>query len=201
MHFNTIATSAILATAASAAAVLPRQAPVPEPIAPNSVFELVALRSASDVHFTWVSAADNRLWLKLADQKASCDKTSDGKAQFRLIDGDLLLYSTSYSQQQIWVDASGMGQGITGYTTGVQPMPSRYSQRGPFVFDQYNNLSLNNTAGFLACPMPDGVYRLWTNVGVAKPAGSEGCLPVSLRASPVSEPNNCLYSDAPAPSS
>lgn len=200
MHFNTIATSAILATAASAAAVLPRQAPVPEPVAPNTAFELIALRSASPVHFQYVNAADNRLWLKLADQKAACDKPSDGKAQFRLIDNELYLYRTSYSQQQIWVDASGMGQGITGYTTGVQPLPSRNGQRGPFVLDQYNTLTLNNTGGFLACPESDGAYRLWTNAGVAKPAGSEGCLSVSLRAVPVSVPNGCLYTDAPVPS-
>ncbi|KAL8381532.1 hypothetical protein RB595_005687 [Gaeumannomyces hyphopodioides] len=195
MHFNTIAASAVLATA-SAAAVLPRQAPVPEPVAPNTAFQLLSLHSGSDVHFQYVSAANNSLWLKLADQKAACDKTSDGLAQFRLVDDGLFLYRTSYSQQQIWTDRSGMGQGITGYTTGVQPVPSRNGERGPFVLDQYNTLTLNGTS-FLACPETDGAYRLWTGAGASEPAGSKGCLGVSLRAVPVSQPNGCLYTDAP----
>lgn len=197
MRFSTISASAILATVASAAAV----EPAPQPITSETVFELLSLRSASDVHFRWVNAVEDRLWLhREAETGAGCDRPTDGNAQFRLIDGNLFLYSTSYPQQQMWCDRSGMGQGITGYTTGVQPLPSRNGERGPWVVDGNNTLTMQFSNGFYACPQ-DKFYRIWTDSGVTSPGQSEGCLFVTLRAVPVSQPNSCLYSSAPVPPS
>ncbi|KLU81179.1 hypothetical protein MAPG_00273 [Magnaporthiopsis poae ATCC 64411] len=99
----------------------------------------------------------------------------------------------------MWSDRSGMGQGITGYTTGVQPLPSRYAQRGPWVVDGNNTLTMESSSGFYACP-EGKFYRLWVDSGVANPGQSKDCLFVSLRAVPVTQPNSCLYS-APQPPS
>lgn len=223
MQFLTLAASALSLLApitASAAAVAPRQAPKPEPLGPNERFELVALRSGSPVHFTWVQAANSRLYLKLPAQNASCDAgQDDNRAKFYVNSQDRGLYLASRNPppQQIWTIRSWMGmflslftiirrrltttttktgQGVTGYTTGVEPLP-RNGERGPFVFDEYNNLSLNGTSGFLACPGgPDGAYTIWTPAGLDKPAGIDGCLGVSLRASPFPNAPNCLYTQA-----
>lgn len=197
MRFSAVSASAILAAVASAAPV----EPAPQPITSETVFELLSQSPNHDAHLGRVNAVENGLWLhRGAETGAGCDRPTDGNAQFRLIDGNLFLYSTSYRQQQMWCDRSGMGQGVTGYTTGVQPVPSRNAERGPWVVDGNNTLTMKFSSGFYACP-EDKFYRLWTDSGVTNPGNGEGCLFVSLRAVPVSQPNSCLYSDRVPPSS
>lgn len=75
-------------------------------------FGIMALRSASPIHFAQAGAAQNSLFLHLPEQNATC--TGDGPdptgAIFSLVDGNLYLYAEPELNQQIFVDRSGMGE-------------------------------------------------------------------------------------------
>ncbi|KAI0376769.1 cell wall protein PhiA [Hypomontagnella monticulosa] len=164
------------------------------PLAPSAKFSLMALRSASEVHFASFGAAKSSLFLHLPAQNASCDAGEADYATFYLQDGGLYLYAASATPQQLFADRSGMGQGKLGYTTGAQPAP-RNGERTCFELDEYNDLTLNG-AGFLACPNSiDGAWSVWVATDVAQPAGNEGCLGISVRAVEISEPNGCAYTE------
>ncbi|KAI1472145.1 cell wall protein PhiA [Daldinia caldariorum] len=164
-------------------------------IAPGAKFSLMALRSASEVHFAGFEAAKSSLFLKLPSQNASCDAGPADYATFYLQDdGGLYLYAASATPQQLYVDRSGMGQGKLGYTTGAQPTP-RNGERTSFALDESNDLTFNG-AGFIACPDSiDGAWSVWVSAGVNQPAGNQGCLGISVRAVEVSKPNGCLYTE------
>lgn len=85
--------------------------PAPPPPVETDVeaFGLLALRSASDIHYAQVSAKVNSIFLRLEDQGATCEKESDNAATFYLKDGQLFLYSKDGPTQQIYADRSGMG--------------------------------------------------------------------------------------------
>lgn len=74
----------------------------------NDKFGLIALRSASPVHFASVSADQGNLWLLHTPQNASCDKPTEF-ATFYLQDGAAYLYAASATPQELYVDRSGMG--------------------------------------------------------------------------------------------
>ena len=77
----------------------------------GATFGLMALRSASDVHFAGFNAALSSIFLKLPQPNATCDTESDGSATFKLSeDGELYLYAASATPQQLYVDRSGMGR-------------------------------------------------------------------------------------------
>ncbi|KAF3054863.1 hypothetical protein GL218_07730 [Daldinia childiae] len=178
---------------AGASTALP-QAASGAALAPDATFSLMALRSASEVHFAGFEAAKGSLFLKLPSQNASCDAGPADYATFYLKDGGLYLYAASATPQQLYADRSGMGQGKLGYTTGAQPAP-RNGERTTFALDESNDLTLNG-AGFLACPNSiDGAWSVWVSAGVDQPAGNEGCLGFSARAVEVSNPNGCLYTE------
>ncbi|EGY21456.1 hypothetical protein VD0002_g2909 [Verticillium dahliae] len=191
MHFQILG-AASFAAAASAAALPASSGPLPA----GAKFNLLALRSASPVHFADVSAAQGSLFLNLPSQNATCDGScgnSSGSATFYLNDdGGLYLYSTSATPQQLYADRSGMGQGNLGYTTGAQP-PPRNGERTGWVLDEVGDLTLNG-AGFIACPNSiDGAWSLWVSAGVNQPGGNEGCLSISARATEVKNPDSCVY--------
>ncbi|KAI8959399.1 cell wall protein PhiA [Daldinia sp. FL1419] len=176
-----------------ASSALP-QAASPASLEPNAKFSLMALRSASEVHFASFGAAKSSIFLKLPSQNASCDAGPADYATFYLQDGGLYLYAASATPQQLYVDRSGMGQGKLGYTTGAQP-PPRNGERASFTLDENNDLTFND-AGFIACPNSiDGAWSVWVSAGVSQPAGNEGCLGISVRAVEASEPNGCLYTE------
>ncbi|GJC81691.1 cell wall protein phiA [Colletotrichum liriopes] len=157
-------------------------------------FQLMALRSASPVHFSRFQAAKSSVFLQLPSQNATCDdREADDAATFYLSeDGGLYLYAASATPQQLYADRSGMGQGKLGYTTGAQPAP-RNGERTGFTIDQYGDLTLEG-AGFLACPNSiEGSWSVWVSSGIANPAGNTDCLGVSVRAVEVAEPNSCTY--------
>ncbi|KAH7349807.1 hypothetical protein B0T11DRAFT_321635 [Plectosphaerella cucumerina] len=190
-------TALSLSVFAAAAAASPCYPETPEPSASSGAtagsgkFTIQALRSASDIHFAPFSAAQNSLFLRLPDQKASCDKETNS-ATFYIQDGGLYLYAASATPQQIYVDRSGMGQGKVGYTTGAEPAP-RNGERTGWVIDDAGNLTLDG-AGFLACPGSiDDAWSIWVSAGVEKPAGQEGCLGFSARTVEADEPISCLY--------
>ncbi|KAI1407892.1 cell wall protein PhiA [Hypoxylon sp. FL1857] len=191
MFFKLFATTASLLLGASTA--LPQATPW-APLSPDAKFSLMALRSASEVHFSSVEAAKSSLFLNLPNQNASCDAGPADYATFYLQDGGLYLYAASATPQQLYVDRSGMGQGKLGYTTGAQP-PPRNGERTSFELDENNDLMFNG-AGFLACPDSiDGAWSVWVSAGVDQPGGNEGCLGVSVRAVEAFAPNGCLYTE------
>ncbi|KAI2463891.1 cell wall protein PhiA [Annulohypoxylon bovei var. microspora] len=160
----------------------------------DAKFTLMALRSASDIHFAGFEAAKSSLFLHLPSQDASCDAGAAESATFYLKDGGLYLYAASAAPQQLYADRSGMGQGKLGYTTGAQPAPTN-GERTPFTLDENNDLTLDG-AGFLACPNSiDGAWSVWVSAGVDQPAGNSGCLSFSARAVEAPTPNGCLYTE------
>ncbi|KAL7621756.1 hypothetical protein AAE478_009083 [Parahypoxylon ruwenzoriense] len=189
MFFKTLATAASLFLGVSTA--LPQATPG-GPLAPEAKFSLMALRSASPVHFASFEAAKSSLFLNLPGQNATCDNGPAEYATFYLQDGGLYLYAASATPQQLYADRSGMGQGKLGYTTGAQP-PPRNGERTGFALDENNDLTLGG-AGFLACPNSiEGSWSVWVSAGVSQPGGNEGCLGISVRAVEALEPNSCIY--------
>lgn len=93
---------------AGASTAMPQTAPG-APLSPGATFSLMALRSASEVHFAGFEAAKGSLLLKLPSQNASCDAGPADHATFFLKDGGLYLYAASATPQQLYADRSGMG--------------------------------------------------------------------------------------------
>lgn len=71
-------------------------------------FDIMALRSASPIHFASLSASKGSLFLNLPKQDARCNGENN-RATFYLQGSKLFLYSEGDKAQQIFVDRSGMG--------------------------------------------------------------------------------------------
>lgn len=170
------------------------QTSIPVP-APDDKFGLIAIRSGSEVQNQGITASNGRLSVG-GKQDASCDKPDTNFATFYIdSEGSAFLYAASATPQQLWVDASGMGQGIVGYTTGAQPTP-RNASRGKFAVDIDGHLTFEGISA-QACPTgnADLGYSLWFST-LEKPGYNEGCLPIALRAIKADEPVGCFYSES-----
>ncbi|KAI0205304.1 hypothetical protein F4808DRAFT_280185 [Astrocystis sublimbata] len=168
-------------------------------VRPGEAFNILALRSASPIHFAQTSAALNSIFLNLPAQNATCDDGTKPIEQnyatfFIADDGSLELWRHSATPQWLYVDRSGMGQGKLGYTTGAQPAP-RNGERTKWEIDQYGDLTFNG-AGFIACPDSiDGAWSVWVDAGVVNPGGNKDCLGFSARTVKSAETaNSCDYS-------
>ncbi|KAF4468580.1 cell wall [Fusarium albosuccineum] len=160
----------------------------------STTFEAISLRSASPIHFAGVQAYKSHLMLNVKDQKASCDKKSDNQATFNLIGDELYLYRKSATPQQLWVDRSGMGQGVLQYTTGAQPISKNGEKKG-WGIDKNGNLNFKGEY-FMACPnskKAGGSWTVWLDTGLDKPGFNEGCLGFTARTIKTTTPNSCLY--------
>ncbi|KAF4976034.1 hypothetical protein FZEAL_7252 [Fusarium zealandicum] len=160
----------------------------------STTFEAIALRSASKIHHEPLQAVKNHLALNVAKQGASCDAKSDNNAVFNLVGDELFLFRRSATPQQLYVDRSGMGQGVIGYTTGAQS-PPRNSERKGWKIDKDGNLTFDGD-DFLACPdskKAGGSWRVWANVGIRSPADSKNCQRFSARVLKDTKPNSCEY--------
>ena len=191
MKFSTVATAAVAATMAAASPCSKRD----DKIADGDVFSVMALRSASKIHFAELQAANSGLLLGAAAQNASCGPTNPNYAQFQLNNGSLYLY-TANPPQQYYVDRSGMGQGVIQYTTGAQ-QPGRNSERQGFTINDDGNLVFRDQTaqdiGFQACPGAlGGGYEVWLD-SVINPAGYKDCLGFSARAVKLTDPVKCSY--------
>ncbi|KAH6885018.1 hypothetical protein B0T10DRAFT_539833 [Thelonectria olida] len=129
------------------------------PSSKATYFELLALRSASDIHFSPIQAALNHVFLHLPHQKAACNAN--------LVDGELYLYHKSGARQKLYVDRSGMGQGILGYTTGNEPGPRNDSTKDS--------------------------WSVRISIGLSNPGGNEHCLGFTARTITTRKPNSCKY--------
>ncbi|KAJ1322864.1 hypothetical protein MN608_11713 [Microdochium nivale] len=197
--FSKIFTAATLLTAVSAGCVRPSATSSAAPSVPTTIpaggkFSIMSLRSASPIHFAQTSAQQSRLILSAPSNDAVCAGDNFGAAVFYIKDGGLFLYTADGAPtQRMWVDASGMGQGIMGYSTGDESISARGSITG-FALDESDNLTFNGN-GFLACPgAVSGGWGIWAASGNNQPAGIQGCLGFSARAVAQAEPFTCEYS-------
>ncbi|KAJ4251006.1 hypothetical protein NW762_011656 [Fusarium torreyae] len=202
MQFKTLFTASLLSGLAVAA---PTEEPCTTPTASQAsgsaapkAFGLIALRSASDIHFARFSASKGGFLLNLPEGKqgADCDGESDGYATFSLnADGELLLYSTGEEQQRAYTDRSGMGQGVLQYNNNGQGLP-RNAETKPWKIDESGNLVFDNSGGFVACPNgPDNSWNVWVATGIERPGYSEkNCTGFSARVGEITKPVSCTYS-------
>jgi hypothetical protein len=189
-------TSAIIATTAAVVSALPADNPDSYRPGPDDVFSIMALRSASPVHHTQIQAINGAYYLGNPDQGAQCGPVNPNYAQFFLTkEGDLYLY-TPNPPEQTFIDRSGMGQGVMGYTQGVMPI-GRNQERGPFIINDEGNVVLNATGGavgFQACPNAlGGGYSVWLE-GATNPGGNSDCIPFTAKAVKENNILKCDYS-------
>jgi hypothetical protein len=194
-----------------------------ESLPADAKFQLMALRSGSEIHFAPFSAAKNSVFLDLPSQNATCADGPEDRATFFLRDGGLYLYGDPATKQQLYADRSGMGtfapfispspcfrslscltrQALIMFShiigqgkfgyTTGTEPPPRNAEQTGWVLDEANNLSLNGT-GLIACPNSiDGAWSVWVYAGIDQPAGNSDCVGFSARAVQIDEPNSCLY--------
>ncbi|KND92155.1 hypothetical protein TOPH_03119 [Tolypocladium ophioglossoides CBS 100239] len=156
-------------------------------------FNLMALRSASPIHFAPVSAARSSIFLNLKDQGAECKGDSYNRATFYLKDGGLFLYSKGGKRQQIFVDRSGMGQGKMGYLTDNTYPPPHFELTG-WTIDKYEDLNFKGIS-LLACPGSfQDAWSVWVVTDNLTPGGNKGCLGIISRTISITKPVSCEYS-------
>lgn len=213
----------VVALLGAASAVPLSQRAGTEPFPPGAKFQLMALRSGSEIHFAGFSAAKNSVFLDLPSQNATCADGPEEKATFFLRDGGLYLYGDVATEQQLYADRSGMGtstpfispsscfcplacltrQALIMFSRRIgqgkfgyttgMEPPPRNAEETGWVLDEANDLSLNGT-GLIACPNSiDGAWSVWVDAGVDQPAGNSDCVGFSARAVQIDEPNSCLY--------
>jgi hypothetical protein len=207
MQFTTFAAVASMAALSSA---LPADTPFPRPSG-NDVFRLMSIRSGSPIQYGNVQAKDGGLVINAPDQNnKTCAVNGDrdtvvngiNYASFSIAEDNSVYLYTFNPPLRLYVDRSGMGQGVVRYTTGVQPIGPN-QERGPFKIDDSGNLvfaagGVNGDQGFQACPgAADGSYEIWL-AGVSNPAGLQGCEGFIMKALKEDETKKCLYSSAPA---
>ncbi|ORY10261.1 hypothetical protein BCR34DRAFT_602240 [Clohesyomyces aquaticus] len=183
MQFTTALLAASVAVAVSAAPTALE----------NNYFGVIAIRSGSPIQNAAFQASLNRLIVGAKSQNATCDSfPASNSATFYIKDGELNLFSTDAPYQKVFVDRSGMGQGIIGYVTGAQPLVRNGETKGWAVKD--NALTFDG-AGIQACPGGiDGSYGLWL-AGVSRPGGStEDCLGINTLVVNTETPDSCTYS-------
>ncbi|KAF4589764.1 cell wall protein PhiA [Ophiocordyceps camponoti-floridani] len=163
-------------------------------------FQLMSLRSASDIHFGQISASESNIFINLPDQKAVCKGQDPKSAIFYMKDSQLLLYTGADAPvQRIFVDRSGTGQGKMGYLTGngkVQP---------PFEVTGWNlrNIGKDQSSGqalyfndksLIACPGDAGKgWTVWVATDNQHPGGNQGCLGFTARVIETANPVACQY--------
>ncbi|EDU47310.1 Herpes-BLLF1 domain containing protein [Pyrenophora tritici-repentis] len=186
-------TTAAIATAAAVVSALP-QANTQSPKITDGAFTLMSLRTGTPIQFGNVQAADSSLYINAKDLNFRCGTTGPN-AQFGLSNGTLSLW-TNIPPQVMYVDRSGMGQGVLKYTTGVEPLPKNAERQG-WVLDEQNQLTFVSPAGdkygLQACSgAANGGYKIWLS-GTPNPAGNTDCIPFSAQALKVENPQTCMY--------
>lgn len=189
-------TAAIAATAGVLVAASPCK-PVSEKINDGDVFRVMTIRSGSDFQYASLQAANRGLIIGASAQNASCGPEPHEYAEFQLNNGSLYLY-TANPPQQMFVDRSGMGQGLIQYTTGVEPLVKNGERQGFTIDDDMNLVFRDQTGqdiGFQACsPALGAKYSVWLD-SVTNPAGYKDCLGFIARAQKSQDPVKCLYTN------
>ncbi|KAJ5522609.1 hypothetical protein N7527_006724 [Penicillium freii] len=175
-----------LAIAASVSAVVSAA-----PSTQSKTFGVVAIHSGSGVQNVAFNAAKGSIFAGLPNQGASCARPQEQQATFYINNGALYLYDQSATPQEIYVDRSGMGQGLIGYTTGAQPTPKNSEREGWTEKDGHLQFGGHD---LIACPNSiDGAWSIWASAGIANPAGNTDCVSIAARVVETSNPNGCSY--------
>jgi hypothetical protein len=198
MKFQVLAAAALASTAAAAPSLRYRQSN--GTVTDGTPFNMVSIRSGSNLQYSPFMAKDGGLVLNAKDQGASCSNGAQQEkyATFFLKDGELNLYTPSNVTQKLFTDRSGMGQGILQYST--QPggyMPTRNSETKGWAVDQVGDLTFDG-AGMLACPSSGGAYSVWVSTGSVSPGGNSNCTGINVRTAVAPSPVACTYSFRPA---
>lgn len=198
MKFQVLSAATLVASAAAAPSLRVRQtnSTVPD----GTPFNLVSIRSGSDLQYAAFSASNGGLALNAKEQGATCaNGESQEYATFVLNQGELSLYTPANVTQTLYTDRSGMGQGVLQYST--QPggyLPGRNSETKGWVVDQYGDLTFDG-ASLIACPSRlGGGYSVWVSAGTATPGYNQNCTGIAARTSVSTEPKACTYSFTPA---
>ncbi|KAK2627027.1 hypothetical protein QTJ16_004202 [Diplocarpon rosae] len=197
MHFSTATILASLATLGASApnyAASPAPTPVPTSTPLGSKpFGLRAFRTGSAVQNGQISAAKTALFVNLPEQGASCDgygTNGPNFATFVLIDEVLFLYAQSATPQTVYVDRSGMANGVVGYLTGAQPASSTAETKGWAIRDGYLYFK---EFTLLACPNSvQGAWGIRLATGTV-PAGLKDCVSIGASVEEIAQPVGCLY--------
>jgi hypothetical protein len=189
-------TAAVIASAAGLATALPTDSKIKD----GDVFTIQTIRSGTaDLQYNTIQAVQNSLVINAGQQNASCGPEPHNYASFQLNNGTLYLY-TANPPQQMFVDRSGMGQGVIQYTTGVQDMVKNGERRTFAINDDGHLVFKDQTGqeiGFQACkPSLNGGYSVWLD-GVTNPAGADECLGFAARAIKEENPVKCSYTTYP----
>lgn len=188
MNSNILALVALLGAASAAPALQARC------IEAYDYFGLTAIRSGSPVHLSSFQAQNGRIFAGLAAQGATCDNATNTATFYLGDDGALNLYGEDAPFQKAFVDASGMGQGVFGYTTGAQPAPKN-GQQYNFTVDGDNHLNFLGSANFIACPYNDA-FTIWADAGVSNPAGNQNCTSIAVLATKIDDAISCAYTSS-----
>lgn len=198
MKFTTAAAAATTLALASASPIAQSSAPADAEIKAGDSFRIMTIRSGSDFQYASVQASTRGLRINQKSQGAFCSKADTNYASFFLTEaGELYLNTIGNPPQQLFVDRSGMGQGIIQYTTGVQGLPKN-GERGPFAIQDGNLVfapTNSGPTGFQACPIQGGEgYSIWL-AGSTNPGGNEGCVGFVAKALKEDEPIKCDYTN------
>ncbi|ORY68232.1 cell wall protein PhiA [Pseudomassariella vexata] len=189
MQFKTL-----FAAAAAAATVTAQNTTTGSNSTTPAAFGVLSIRSGSELQYAAWQAANNGIFNLLPEQNASCDDAAGNynSATFRIVDGELYLYSTENPPQYFYVDRSGMGQGKIGFTTGAEPAPKN-AERAGWAVTASSQLQFDG-AGFLACPgYESDAYEIWLAGISDHPGYNYNCTGVATRVVAMTAPVSCLY--------
>jgi hypothetical protein len=178
---------------ASMAAALP--APQIQTPTGNEPFGLIAMHSGSAVHLQSLTASKGSIKVGGTQDATCASKSPNNSATFFLSNGGMGLFTSDATPQQVWTDRSGMGQGVTGYTSGAQKAP-RNGEYVPFSIDGQGNIVFDGTSP-QACPINGGAdgWSIWFS-DAKKPGYNEGCIGVALMAVKAETPVRCVYTSS-----
>ncbi|KAK7953175.1 cell wall protein PhiA [Apiospora saccharicola] len=192
--FTLALTAATVATAMAAPAP---QVPAGNPNPDLVTFGVISIASGSKVQNAGWGAMHKGLFTGAKPQEgASCYGPAQDFATFVLNkpEGTLSLLTDGKPWQQLFVDRSGMGQGMMQYTTGAEPAP-RNAERDGWAINDEQHLTFGGSDGFLACPAGEAdLYRVLPYVGIDSPAGYTNCTSIAARVVVATNPVQCLYS-------
>lgn len=181
MQYATLALT--VATCAMAApAALPETQPAPNP--DIVIFGVVSQQPGGNLQANGWGAMNNGIFTGDSPQEGAvcADGLFHQFATFVLNKaegGTLSLYTDGKPWQELYVDRSGLGQGMMQYTTGAQPAP-RTAEREGWAIDEKGLLSFGGSNKFLACPgSSPNFFRVLPDVGKPNPAGYTGCTEIT----------------------
>ncbi|KAJ5115329.1 hypothetical protein NUU61_001088 [Penicillium alfredii] len=181
----------LLAAAAPAPTATTQPAATSTPT-PNPSFRVLALRSASQIHYFRMTARENKIWLG-NQTEAFCPENVQpcppGKETIFAPGGTAMDVAVP-GGQQVYVDPTGALRYTQAHSAAIPPG----SARGPFTYQTHPGNTANHfynftgwgANGFMACPAKNSQWQVFANVQNATvPLGDrKACLPFHALADP-----------------